>query len=404
MPGPSRHMAEVVQALSIKYNNIVYEMKARGEDVIVLSLGEAFFDIPLYSFSDLPFPAAYHYSHSRGLVELRSQLAASYREQYGVSVDPASEIIVTAGSKVAIHMSLMSLLSPGDEVLIHEPAWVSYTEQVKLCFGRPIAIPYDKSVFDFPKYLTPKTRAIILNNPHNPRGSVLSETELRFLHALAKERDLFLISDEAYSDFLDDGSFISCGVFDEAKEHTIICNSMSKNYGMSGWRIGYVIARPDMIDEILKINQHLVTCPASILEFYLSKHFHDILAITKPQIREVVTKRRQLGHYMDEVGLKRLPGDATFYFFVSIAPTNLTSEEFCTRLLREHNISTVPGIGYGASCDQFIRVSVGAESIERMKHALRVIKRLIVETASGVPGLVGTTVADIGGVPAGPLH
>lgn len=383
MPGPSRHMTEVVQALSIKYNNIVYEMKARGEDVVVLSLGEAFFDIPLYPFDDLPSPSLFHYSHSRGLVDLRTKLAAYYGEEYGVGVDPATEIIVTGGSKVAIHMSLMSLLSPGDEVLIHEPAWVSYTEQVKLCFGRPVAVPFDKSVYDYPKYLTPRSRAIVLNNPHNPRGSVLSEAELRFLHELARDRDLFLISDEAYSDFIDDGSFISCGVFDPSKEHTIICNSMSKNYGMSGWRIGYVIARPDMIDEILKINQHLVTCPAAILEFYLAKHFRDILSITKPQILQTVARRRVLGEYMDEIGLRRLPGDATFYFFVSIAPSVLTSEEFCMRLLREHAISTVPGIGYGQSCDAFIRVSVGAESMERMQRALRTIKQLIIDTAPG---------------------
>jgi aspartate aminotransferase/aminotransferase len=381
-------MVEVVQALSIKYNNIVYEMKERGEDVVVLSLGEAFFDIPLYSFSDLPYPNAYHYSHSRGLYELRSQLSATYNNQYGVTVDPAKEIIITAGSKIAIHMALMSLLNIGDEVLVHEPAWVSYTEQIKLCQGHPIRIPYDKCIYDFPKYITPRTRAIILNNPHNPRGSVLTEAELLFLHELARKRGIFLISDEAYSEFEDNGSFISCGAFDARKDHTIICNSMSKNYGMSGWRIGYVIAKETIIDEILKINQHLVTCPASILELYLSKYYDEIINITKPQIIKVVKLRRELSLYIKEIGMDRLPGEATFYFFISIAPSSLTSEEFCTRLLREYKISTVPGIGYGASCDQFIRVSVGAETMNRMKQALLTIKALVDETASKVPNVI----------------
>ena len=381
MPGPAQYVSNVVQALSIKYNNVVYEMKASGEDVIVLSLGEAFFDIPLYSFDDLPFPAIYHYTHSRGVMELRSQLADYYRSEYRVPVDPASEIIVTPGSKIAIHMALMAILNPGDEVLIHEPGWVSYTEQIKLCHGVPVSVPYDRTIADYRNYITPRTRAIILNHPHNPRGSVLSDSELQSLHALAREFDLFLISDEAYSDFLDDRSFTSCGTFDPEKHHTIVCNSMSKNYGMSGWRIGYVIARPDMTDELLKINQHLSTCPSSVLQFYISKHFHDILEITKPQIHEVVRTRRRLATYLDEIGLDRLPGDATFYFFVSIAPTKLGSEEFCTRLLREHHISVVPGIGYGKSCDQFIRVSVGTESWERVTHALRTIKAFIVQTA-----------------------
>lgn len=380
-PEAAPYMDGIVQALSIKYNNLVYEMKARGEDVVVLSLGEAFFDIPLFRFDDLPFPDLYHYSHSRGIVDLRTKLAAYYDRQYGVPVDPASEIIVTAGSKIAVHMSLMSIVSPGDEVLIHEPAWVSYPEQVKLCHGVPVRVPFDRSVSDFARYLTPRTRAIIINQPNNPRGSVYSRDELDVLHALARERGLFVISDEAYSDFLDGDAFVSMGVGDPEKQHTIICNSMSKNYGMSGWRIGYVVARPDMTDRILMINQHLVTSASTILLHYLSKHFDDILAITKPQILDVVRRRRELGAFMDTLGIERLPGDATFYFFVSLAPTKLTSDEFCTRLLRDHRICIVPGIGYGDSCDGFARVSVGTESMDRMKDALRIIKRLIDETS-----------------------
>jgi aspartate/methionine/tyrosine aminotransferase len=385
-PRLAPYLKGISPAISIEYNNLVYEMQAQGEDVVVLSLGEAFFEIPLYPFDDLTFPDLYHYSHSRGLPELRSQLAEYYRVEYGASVEPDCEILVTAGSKIAIHMALMSVLSPGDEALIHEPAWVSYTEQVKLCHASPVTVPHQQTVYDFPEYLTPKTRAIIVNHPNNPRGSVLSRAELEFLHGLARERGLFLISDEAYSEFLDDDAFESCIVLDPAKEHTIICNSLSKNYGMSGWRIGYVIARPDLIDEVLKINQHLVTCPATVLSLYVSKHFTDILEITRPQIRELLWTRRELVAYMDEIGLTRLPGDATFYFFVSIAPTALTSEAFCMRLLRERHVSVVPGIGYGASCDGFIRVSVGTEPIERVKGALRDIKMLIDETIPAEDG------------------
>jgi aspartate aminotransferase/aminotransferase len=380
-PESAPFIGDVVQALSIKYNNLVYEMKSRGEDVIVMSLGEAFFDIPLYKFDDLPFPDVYHYSHSRGLPELRAKLAAYYQAEYGVTVDPATELLVTAGSKIAIHMSLMALLSPGDEVLIHEPAWVSYPEQVKLCHGVPVRVPYDRTVFDYSEFLTPRTRAIIINQPNNPRGSVYSEPELCHLHELARERSLFLVSDEAYSDFMDDGSFVSLGVHDPSRDHTIICNSMSKNYGMSGWRIGYVIARADIASQILMINQHLVTCASTILLLYLARHFDEILAITKPQILDVVRRRRELGKYMDAIGLQRLPGEATFYFFVSIAPTRLTSDEFCTRLLLERGVSVVPGIGYGHSCDRFIRVSVGTETTARMQRALRSIRQLIDETS-----------------------
>lgn len=381
MPAPAPHVTEIVEAISIRYNNLVYDKKARGEDVIVLSLGEAFFEIPLFGFDGLPMPDGYHYSHSRGVPGLRGRLAAYYAASYQVPVDPAREIIVTSGSKIAIHMSLMAIINPGDEVLVLEPAWVSYTEQVKLCHGVPVMVPYDRGVFELEEFITPRTRAIIVNNPNNPTGKVFTMEELEHLHALVDQNNLFLLSDEAYSEFLLDDSFISAGALDPEKKHTIVCNSMSKNYGMSGWRLGYVIARPSLTDQILKINQHLVTCPSTILQHYLERRFDEILDITRPQIDAVVRRRRALAEYMDAQGMSYLPGDSTFYFFVSIAPSGLTSEEFCTRLLTEHGVSTVPGIGYGRTCDRFIRVSVGAESMERTCRGIRRIRDLIAATA-----------------------
>ena len=389
MPAPAAHLGDIAQALSIRYNNRVYEMQARGEDVIVLSLGEAFFDIPLFGFDDLPMPDGYHYSHSRGVPALRRRLAGYYGARYGVPVDPEREIVVTAGSKIAIHMSLMAVLNPGDEVLVLEPAWVSYTEQVRLCHGVPVMVPQDRGVFELGGLVTPRTRAVIVNNPNNPSGKTLTRDELEHLHALADRHDLFLVADEAYSEFVADGSFVSCGALDPEKRHTLVCNSMSKNHGMSGWRIGYVIGGAPLVEEVLKINQHLVTCPPTILQHYLERHFDRILEITRPQIADVVRRRRELAGFMDGLGMSYLPGDSTFYFFVSIARSALSSEEFCTRLLTEHRVSTVPGIGYGASCDRFIRVSVGTESIERTRRGIALAGRLIEETAAepAAPGL-----------------
>jgi aspartate aminotransferase/aminotransferase len=381
VPQNAAYVNDIVQAMSIKYNNLVYDMKRRGVDIIVLSLGEAFFDIPLYKFDDLPYPAIYHYSDSRGIPELREKLSSYYLSHYGVPVDPNTEIIITAGSKVAIHMAFMAILDPGDEVIIHEPAWVSYPEQVRLCHGVPILMPYHETIFDMGKYITARTKAIVINNPNNPRGTVMSKEELGYLQRLASQHDFYILSDECYSDFLLEDEFYSCGQFDSTKAHSIICNSMSKNYGLSGWRIGYVITNPDLTSHILKINQHLITCPATILEYYLAKHFDGILAITKPQIHEVVKKRQKLASYMDSLGMTYLPGSATFYFFVAIEKSQLASEEFCTRLLTDFHVSTVPGLGYGRSCDKFIRVSVGTESMERTMHGIAMINELICKTS-----------------------
>src|SRR5580698_3081980 len=131
-----------IEAVSIRYNNLVYELKKQNVSVTVLSLGEAFFDVPLESLSDLPFPTLYHYSHSRGIPELREEVAQHYQREFGVEIDPALQLVVTAGSKAAIYFAMMAVINPGDEVLIHEPTWVSYPEQVKLLGGRPVLMPY----------------------------------------------------------------------------------------------------------------------------------------------------------------------------------------------------------------------------------------------------------------------
>jgi aspartate aminotransferase/aminotransferase len=136
-----------------------------------------------------------------------------------------------------------------------------------------------------------------------------------------------------------------------------------------------------LIEQILKVNQHIITCPATILQYYMAKHFESIIEVTYPQIADVVRRRRQVAKFMDDIGLSYLGGTATFYFFVSTAPTKLTSEEFCMRLLKEEHICVVPGIGYGASCDGFVRVSVGTEPLEVIMSSLTTLKELIVKTA-----------------------
>jgi len=380
---PSKVVKQSIEALSIKYNNIVYEKQNRGENVIVLSLGEPFFDVPLYSFEDLPKNKINHYSHSRGILDLRKKISKKYKEFSGLEINYETEILITAGSKIAIHMTLMSILNPGDEVIILEPAWVSYAEEIKLCYGNPIQIPYTKTVYDIKNYITNKTKMIIINNPHNPTGKIYSKEELVHVYELAKKHKFMILIDEAYSDYVyNNNEFFSLANLDPDKKYSVTINSLSKNMGISGWRIGYVITNPDLINQILKINQHLITCPSTILEYYVNQYFDKMLDVAKPQILELLDKRKTLTDYMDEISLNYLPGKSTFYFFISIQKSNLSSDEFCTKLLYEKNISVVPGIGYGISCDNFIRVSIGSEKIDDIKKGLNEIRDLILKTSS----------------------
>jgi aminotransferase len=372
----------LMEAISIKYNNLVYEMKSRGEDVIVLSLGEAFFDIPVLSFDKLAYPDLYHYSHSRGLPTLRQKISAYYQDRYGVNADPDKEILMTAGSKIGIYYALLSIVEQGDEVLLLEPYWVSYTEQVRLVGAKPVSVPVGESISNLDRYVSPRTSVLVLNNPQNPTGKNFKRDEIEQIFAFAARHGLWVISDEAYSDFVNpEERFISFGSVDRKFERTIIVNSISKNFGISGWRIGYMLSNPTVIDTALKITQHTMTCAPTVLLMYLDQYFEHILKFTMPQITELLAKRERIVNYLESESLKVEAGNATFYFFVSIKPSRLDSVEFCNQLLANYKVVAVPGIGYGQSCDQFIRISIGTESDERIRAGLKRIRQLIMESS-----------------------
>lgn len=371
-----KDMHDIPGALSVQVNQIVYDLRRAGEDVCALSLGEAFFDIPLFDFNKLDITKGYHYSDTQGLPEIREKIAGYYDRMYRAPVNPDTELLVSAGSKPIIYMILLAIIEPGDEVLIHEPCWVSYPEHTRLVHGVPKFIPFDVSAENFADYITPKTRVLIINNPNNPAGKVYSEQELKTIYGACRSRGVYLMVDEAYSDFVLDEPFTSIGTVVPDKDGILIVNSLSKNLGMSGWRIGYMIAAPEFIKVILKLNQHIITCAPTILLQYCARYFDDILDVTLPQVREVVEKRQRIADMMDELGLERLNGGTTFYFFVDIGQFPGSSMEFSLELLLEKFIAVVPGSAYGESTDRFIRVSIGTESEERIWSALQSIKEL----------------------------
>ncbi|HEX3463957.1 MAG TPA: pyridoxal phosphate-dependent aminotransferase [Candidatus Elarobacter sp.] len=378
----SEKVRTIPQALSIYINQLVYDLRLKGEDVITLSLGEAFFDIPLFDFAKLDIVKGYHYSDSQGIPSLRRRIAQFYEREYGTHVDGASEIMITAGSKPAIFMAMQAVLNPGDEVAILEPAWLSYQEQARLTGASVNFVPYDCPIGEIGRYLTPKTRMLVINNPNNPAGRTYTREELEALYALCRPRGVYILIDEAYSDFVIDEEFWSMARIVPDKDGIVVANSLSKNFGMSGWRIGYLIAHPQFIGEVLKLNQHLITCAPSVLLYYLEHYFDDIIAVTLPQVRQVVEKRNRIAAKMDELGLERMGGSATFYFFVSLGAFPRSGLEFALELLLDHAISVVPGSAYGASTERFIRVSIGTESEERIADALALIRDKIAGDAA----------------------
>ncbi len=375
--GFSERVEALPEALSIYINQLVYDLKRRGHDIVSLSLGEAFFDIPLFDFKKLDIAKCYHYSDSRGIPELREKIAEYYKRHYDAPVDPASELLISAGSKPVIFMAMQATLNPGDEVLIHEPAWLSYPEQARLVGARPRFIPYDTPVSDFGGHIGPHTRMVVINNPNNPAGRVYSRDELQTLYTLCRRRGIYILIDEAYSDFVIDEPFTSMASLVPDKDGIIVVNSLSKNMGMSGWRVGYAIGSQPLIDRMLKLNQHIITCAPSILVYYLAQYFDQITAITLPQVREVVAKRHRVARMIDEAGLKRLDGSSTFYFFVSLDDFPGSSLDFSLLMLLNKSIAVVPGTAYGDSTSRFVRISIGTESEERIRQSILIMKDTI---------------------------
>jgi aspartate aminotransferase/aminotransferase len=373
----TRTVDTIAQAGSIRINQIVTDMKAAGRDVTVLSLGEAFFDIPMFDFGQLDFHRGYHYSDSRGLPGLRRHIADFCARRYAVQASAETNVLISTGSKTCIYLALMALLSPGDEVLVHEPYWLSYPAQVKLAGGVPVAIPHWTTAAGFEERFTPRTKVVILNNPNNPAGSVYSEQALQHIIGLCRQRGATLLVDEAYSDFVLDGSFVSCGRVDPSLQNVVLVNSLSKNMGMSGWRLGYVITHDRLIDDILKVNQHVITCAPTVLQMYCERYWDDILTHVDPQVRAVVELRERLRGVVDRLGLRAMGGGSTFYFMVDIRQSGLDSETYAERLLREHAIAVVPGRYYGASTDGFVRVGIGTEPYERIEAAVETIRHTL---------------------------
>lgn len=375
MPELNQLIESIPEAFSIFINQIVCDKKLKGERVYTFSLGEAFFDIPRFEIEESKFISGYHYSSSMGLLKLRNKIGKLYKDYYGANINSANEIIISAGSKPIIFMILMTVLNPLDEVIVHEPAWLSYKEQIKLAGGVHVPVPYNQSIENWEKYINNKTKAIIINNPNNPSGKLYSREELEYLFGLAKKYNLFIISDEAYSDFLmEKDKFISFAIIDKDREHSLIVNSLSKNMGMSGWRVGYAIGHERVLKQLLKLNQHLITCAPTLLQEYMADHFEDILAATIPQARGMAEKRNKVRELMNKIGIKALEGEGTFYFLVNVADFPGTTNELVYDLLLKHNIAVVPGEAYGTSTTDFVRFGIGVENLEDIERCLKIVK------------------------------
>ena len=357
-----------------KFFDIVSEMK----DVVSLGVGEPDFDTPwhireegIYSLEK----GRTFYTSNAGLKELREEISKYLSRRIGVNYDPLHEVMITVGGSEAIDGALRAMVNPGDEVLIPQPSFVSYEPCTIMADGKPVIIELEeKDQFKLTKEkllekLTPKTKILVMPFPNNPTGAIMERDEMEEIAKIVVEKDLFVISDEIYSELCYRGEPVSIASFPGMRERTVVINGFSKAYAMTGWRLGYACAPSNILAQMLKIHQFAIMCAPTTSQYAaisaLKNGDKDV-----EMMRESYNQRRRfLLHAFAEMKLDCFEPFGAFYAFPSIKRFGMTSEEFANRLLREEKVAVVPGTAFGRCGEGFLRISY-AYSLESLKEAL----------------------------------
>jgi aspartate aminotransferase len=348
--------------------------EAAGSDAINLGLGQPDFDTP-ENIKAAAIKAINEgftgYTVGTGIPELREALSSKFREENGFSVSP-EEIIVTSGASEALTIALAALLNPGDEVLISNPGFVSYNALTEILSGKAVSVPLAEDLTMKPETvlekITPKTRAIVLNSPSNPTGSVASRADIKALAEIADDHDINIISDEVYEYFIYEGEHVSPASY---SDNVITVNATSKSYAMTGWRLGYVAARKDYIGQMLKVHQYIQACANSIAQKAA------YAAVTGPKdsvnaMREEFRKRRDvLVKGLNELGMECALPKGAFYAFPRVS----NSAEVASKLI-SNGIIVVPGTAFGSEGDGYIRISYAA-SMKNIEKALNIMEKVL---------------------------
>jgi len=372
----SQRAIEINPSLTLSVSAKAKAMKKQGHDVVSFGAGEPDFDTMIHikeaakKAIDEGFSK---YTPTSGIPELKEAIAAKLRRDNWLDFEPG-QIMVSNGAKQALYEIIMTLVDPGDEVIIPVPYWVSYEEMVKMAQGKAVFLKSSDIKFsseELEKVITPKTKMLIFNSPVNPTGAVYDEKELKKIAAVCVKHNIVVISDEIYEKLIYDKKHISIASINEKmKKQTIIINGVSKSYAMTGWRIGYAAGENEVIKAAIKLQDHITSCASSISQKAA------LAALTGPQdhISKMVWEyRRRRDLMIDRLSriekVKAHVPDGAFYVFADVSrlyKNNINgSLDFCDRLLDEAYVAVVPGIAFGN--DRFVRLSfsTGEEHIKR---------------------------------------
>ena len=366
-----------------KFFDIVSEMP----DAISLGVGEPDFDTPwhirdegIYSLER----GKTFYTSNSGLMELRTEICRFTGSHYGISYDPASEVLITVGGSEAIDIGLRAMLEDGDEVIIPEPSYVSYVPCTILAGGVPVIVSLKEenefrlTAAELEAAITPKTKILVLPFPNNPTGAIMERSDLEGIARLCIEHDLYVLSDEIYAALTYKGEHVSIASLPGMKERTILINGFSKAYAMTGWRLGYACGPANIIGQMTKIHQYCIMCAPTTSQYAACEALRHGDSDVE-EMREAYNERRRfLLHEFGRMGLQCFEPYGAFYVFPSIKEFGMSSDEFCTELLMAKKVAVVPGTAFGDCGEGFVRISY-AYSIDNLKEALGRIEEFISE-------------------------
>ena len=387
MPNFSQKIEALKGSSTVAISDRARSLQQQGVNVVNLGGGDPDFDTPRH-IVDAGVEAIRggqtHYVASQGIPAFRKAIAEKLSRENGLSYDPDREIVATASGKLALYIALESLLDPRDEVLYLEPAWVSYRPLIELVGGCPVAVslsPADNFAVRstlLERKITPRTKAILINSPNNPTGRVLGPEELQVIREVALKHDLWVVSDEIYEHLVYDGHrHVSIATLPEMRDRTVVVNGMSKAYAMTGWRIGYLAAPSVLSEQILKVQQHVVTCAASFGQIAATEALQGPQDCVKTMRQEYDKRRRRIAEALNSIPGVRCPlPEGAFYFFPEVDYRDYDSWQIAEYLISEAHVAVTPGQAFGEAARKNIRLTYATsmanllEAVERMRRAL----------------------------------